>query len=173
LPARIIILPEGIWQRFFGEADGNRLSGGPIRDREQRMTKGLTTTEDLADLTLLGGEQQGTPGRHLETFPNHHPGRDYLVTLRTQEFTCVCPLTGQPDFAAVTVAYIPDQRILESKSFKLYLQSFRNEGTFHEHVCNVMLDDIVGVLAPRWCKISADFAVRGGVAISVQAEFKK
>lgn len=136
------------------------------------MKTGLTRTEDLDGLTLLGGEK-AAPGRRLETFPNHHPGRDYRVTLTTREFTCLCPLTGQPDFAVITLEYIPDERILESKSFKLYLQSFRNEGTFHEHLANVLLDDIVGALAPRWCKISADFAVRGGIAIAVQAEFKK
>ncbi len=73
----------------------------------------------------------------------------------------------------LTIRYIPDKLILESKSLKLYLQSFRNEGTFHEHVVNVILDDVVGALAPRWCKITADFAVRGGIAISVDAEFKQ
>lgn len=136
------------------------------------METGLTRTEDLDGLTLLGGEK-AAPGRRLETFPNHHPGRDYRVTLTTREFTCLCPLTGQPDFAAITVEYIPDERILESKSFKLYLHSFRTEGTFHEHLTNVLLDDLVAALAPRWCRISADFAVRGGVAIAVQAEFRK
>ena len=113
------------------------------------------------------------PRRKLETFPNHHPKRDYMVTMHTEEFTCVCPLTGQPDFAKIKIQYIPDQLILESKSLKLYLQSFRNEGTFHEHVTNVILDDIVAALAPRWCKITADFTVRGGIGISVDAEFKK
>ncbi|OGP83915.1 MAG: NADPH-dependent 7-cyano-7-deazaguanine reductase QueF [Deltaproteobacteria bacterium RBG_16_58_17] len=113
------------------------------------------------------------PARKLETFPNHHPERDYVVTMLTEEFTCVCPLTGQPDFAKITIRYIPDTLILESKSLKLYLQSFRNQGTFHEHVSNVILDDIVSTLAPRWCKITAEFAVRGGISISVDAEFKR
>jgi 7-cyano-7-deazaguanine reductase len=135
------------------------------------MRKKLTTELDLDRLTILGKESM--PSRKLETFPNHHPKRDYIVTMQTEEFTCVCPLTGQPDFAKIKIQYIPDQLILESKSLKLYLQSFRNEGTFHEHVTNVILDDIVAALAPRWCKITADFTVRGGIGISVDAEFKK
>lgn len=135
------------------------------------MRKKLTTELDLDRLTILGKESM--PSRKLETFPNHHPKRDYMVTMQTEEFTCVCPLTGQPDFAKIKIQYIPDKLILESKSLKLYLQSFRNEGTFHEHVTNVILDDIVAALAPRWCKITADFTVRGGIGISVDAEFKK
>ncbi len=135
------------------------------------MRKKLTEKSDLGHLTLLGKEKK--TGRRLEAFPNHHPERDYTVTLHTGEFTCVCPLTGQPDFAEIKIQYIPDQRIIESKSLKLYLQSFRNEGSFHEHVVNVILDDLVAALAPRWCKITADFAVRGGIGISVEAEFNK
>ncbi|MDD5167623.1 MAG: preQ(1) synthase [Syntrophales bacterium] len=130
----------------------------------------LTTKSDLEQLTVLG--QANTPQRKLETFPNHHQKRDYTVTLTTDEFTCVCPLTGQPDFAAIKIQYIPGKLIVESKSLKLYLQSFRNEGTFHEHVINVILDDLVAALAPRWCKVTGDFAVRGGIAISVEAEYK-
>lgn len=136
------------------------------------MKKRLTAKSDLKSLTVLGKEKM-IPARKLETFPNHHPERDYVVTMLTEEFTCVCPLTGQPDFAKITIRYIPDKLILESKSLKLYLQSFRNQGTFHEHVSNVILDDIVGALAPRWCKITAEFAVRGGIGISVDAEFKR
>ena len=136
------------------------------------MKKRLTAKSDLKSLTVLGKEKM-IPARKLETFPNHHPERDYVVTMLTEEFTCVCPLTGQPDFAKITIRYIPDTLILESKSLKLYLQSFRNQGTFHEHVSNVILDDIVSTLAPRWCKITAEFAVRGGINISVDAEFKR
>ncbi len=136
------------------------------------MRKKLTAKSDLENLTVLGKEKV-TPGRRLEAFPNHHPERDYVVTMLTEEFTCVCPLTGQPDFAKLKIQYIPDKRVLESKSLKLYLHSFRNEGTFHEHVINCVLDDIVGALAPRWCKITADFAVRGGIGICVDAEYKK
>ena len=131
----------------------------------------MTQKADLDGLTLLGGNAR--PTKKLETFPNHHPDRDYTVTLRTEEFTCVCPATGQPDFAGVTIQYIPDRLILESKSLKLYLWSFRNEGVFHEHVTNVILDQLVETLAPRWCKVTAEFSARGGISIAVAAEYKK
>ena len=127
---------------------------------------------DLSGLTLLG-KNATQPSKKLEIFPNRHPNRDYTVTLISDEFTCVCPATGQPDFATITVNYIPDRRIVESKSFKLYLWSFRGEGVFHEHVTNVILDDLVDALRPRWIKITADFAVRGGIAISVQGEYSE
>lgn len=139
--------------------------------KERVFMAKMTEKSDLDGLTLLGRGDK--PARKLETFPNHHPERDYVVTLRTEEFTCVCPVTGQPDFARLTVQYIPDQKILESKSLKLYLWSFRNRGVFHEHVANAILDDLVKALTPRWCKVNADFAVRGGISISVEAEHGK
>lgn len=129
---------------------------------------------DSSTLTLLGRKgRNARPSKKLETFPNRHPQRDYVVTLQTDEFTCVCPITGQPDFARLKIEYIPDQRIVESKSLKFYLWSYRDEGTFHEHVANRILDDLKAVLAPRWCKITAEFAVRGGIAITVEAQYKK
>ena len=130
-----------------------------------------TKPSDRGGLTLLG--RKARPARKLETFPNRHPRRDYTVTLRTEEFTCLCPVTGQPDFAKLTLQYIPDRKIVESKSLKFYLWSFRDEGTFHEHVTNVILDDLVKALAPRWLKVQADFSIRGGIAITVEAEYKK
>jgi 7-cyano-7-deazaguanine reductase len=130
-----------------------------------------TKKTDLAVLTLLG--KQAKPSKKLETFPNHHPGRDYVVTLTTDEFTCICPKTGQPDFAKIKIEYIPDKKIIESKSLKFYLWSFRDEGVFHEHVANVILDDLVAALKPRWCKVSAQFAARGGIGITIDAEYKK
>ena len=130
-----------------------------------------TKKNDLAGLTLLG--KPAKPIRKLETFPNHNDKRDYVITLQTEEFTCVCPKTGQPDFAKIKIQYIPDKKIIESKSLKLYLWSFRNEGVFHEHVTNIMLDDLVAALQPRWCKVSTEFAVRGGIGITVDAEYKK
>jgi 7-cyano-7-deazaguanine reductase len=130
-----------------------------------------TIKKDLAGLTLLGKATR--PVRKLETFPNHNDSRDYVVTLQTEEFTCVCPKTGQPDFAKIKIQYIPDKKIIESKSLKLYLWSFRDEGIFHEHVTNIILDDLVAALKPRWCKVSADFAVRGGIGITIDAEYKK
>jgi 7-cyano-7-deazaguanine reductase len=131
----------------------------------------VTEETDLDGLTLLGGGKK--PVRKLEAFPNHHGGRNYVITLRSSEFTCLCPATGQPDFANLTIQYIPDRKIVESKSLKLYLWSFRNQGVFHEHVANAILDDLVEVLSPRWCRITADFAVRGGIAITVEAEHGK
>ena len=130
-----------------------------------------TSRNDLAGLTLLGKATK--PVRRLETFPNRNENRNYVVTLQTDEFTCVCPKTGQPDFAKIRIQYIPDKRIVESKSLKLYLWSFRDEGVFHEHVTHIILDDLVAALKPRWCKISAEFAVRGGIGITVDAEYQK
>ncbi len=130
----------------------------------------MTEAKDLDTLSLLGSK--AAPSRKLETFPNHHPERDYVVTLKTSEFTCLCPATGQPDFARITIQYIPDKKIVESKSLKLYFWSFRNEGVFNEHLANVILDDLVQALAPRWCKVTAEFAVRGGIGITVDAEHR-
>jgi 7-cyano-7-deazaguanine reductase len=130
-----------------------------------------TQQEDLSRLTLLGREAK--PSKSLETFPNRHPDRDYVVTMETDEFTCVCPMPGQPDFAHLQIRYIPDASILESKSLKLYLWSYRNEGIFHEHVTNVILEDLIAVLSPRWCKVTAHFGVRGGISITVEAEYTK
>jgi 7-cyano-7-deazaguanine reductase len=129
----------------------------------------MTTQEDLQGLTLLG-QNTTQPQRKLETFPNRHPQRRYTVRLETDEFTAICPMTGQPDFATIRVEYIPNQRIVESKSFKLYLWSFRNEGVFHEHVTNLILDDLVAALDPHWCRVTGEFAVRGGISITVTAE---
>ena len=133
------------------------------------MAKG-TKKDDLSALTLLGKTTQ--PVKKLETFPNHHPDRNYTVTLKTEEFTCVCPMTGQPDYAQINIQYIPDKKIVESKSLKLYLWSFRNEGIFHEHLTNMILDDLAAAVKPRWCKVTAEFAVRGGIGITVEVEYK-
>jgi 7-cyano-7-deazaguanine reductase len=131
----------------------------------------ITQPSDLENLTLLGREAK--PGKKLEAFPNRSPGRYYKVTLETSEFTCVCPATGQPDFATITVAYVPDQKIVESKSFKLYLWSYRDEGVFHEHVINKILDDLVETLDPHWIKVTGLFNPRGGIGIKVEAEHTK
>ena len=128
--------------------------------------------ELLKDLTLLGREVR-KPLRKLETFPNQHPGRPYSVTLESNEFTCLCPATGQPDFATITIRYVPDRRIVESKSLKLYLWSFRDEGHFHEHVTNVILDDLVAALDPLRCQVVGCFNVRGGIGITVEANYER
>ncbi len=131
------------------------------------------STESLArGLTVLK-KKKVVPSRKLEAFPNRTPGRRYTVTLACPEFTCVCPLTGQPDFGTITIHYIPDKRILESKSLKLYLWSYRQEGVFHEHVTNRILDDVVKVLDPWYCKVTGAFAARGGISISVEAVFER
>jgi len=130
-----------------------------------------TDAADLEGLTKLGHE--ALPSKELEAFPNRTPGRYYLVTLDTEEFTCVCPMTGQPDFAKIKVQYVPDNKVLESKSYKLYLWSYRNEGVFHEHVINQILDDIVHILDPHWCKVTGIFNIRGGIVITVESEHTK
>ena len=131
----------------------------------------MTQPSDLEDLTILG--RQAKPSKRLETFPNRTPDRYYLVTLDTNEFTCICPMTGQPDFAAIQVEYIPDKKIIESKSFKLYLWSYRDEGVFHEHVTNQILDDLRAALDPHWIKVKGVFNARGGIGIKIEAEHTK
>jgi 7-cyano-7-deazaguanine reductase len=131
----------------------------------------MTEKIDLEGLSALGGES--APSRNLETFPNHDPERDYIVRLSTDEFTCLCPKTGQPDFASITIEYVPDGLIVESKSLKLYFWSFRNQGVFHEHVANMILTDLVDALDPRWCRVLADFGIRGGISITVDAEYRR
>ena len=109
------------------------------------------------------------PSKQLETFPNPRPGREYEIRFECPEFTCVCPRTGQPDFATLRVTYVPDELCVELKSFKLYLWSFRDEGHFHEDVTNRILDDLVAALAPRSMTIEGDFNVRGGIHTTVVA----
>jgi len=131
----------------------------------------MTQPTDLEGLTLLGG--QAAPSKKLEAFPNRTPDRYYLVSLETDEFTCLCPKTGQPDFATIRVDYVPDQKVVESKSFKLYLWSYRNEGAFHEHVVNRILDELVKILDPHWIMVKGVFNIRGGIGITVETEFTK
>ena len=132
-----------------------------------------TSKKDLSGISLLGAGKKNKPSKILETFPNKNRGRNYVVTLHADEFTCLCPATGQPDFAKLKIEYIPGEKIVESKSLKLYLWSFRNVGCFHEHLTNLILDDIVAALNPVWCKVTGKFNVRGGIAITVEAEHGK
>ena len=106
----------------------------------------------------------------LETFDNRFPHRDYKIEIVAPEFTSVCPKTGQPDFGVITVSYTPAAKCIELKSFKLYLQRYRNEGIFYENVANVILDDLASVLAPRWMKVEAAFHARGGITETVTVE---
>jgi 7-cyano-7-deazaguanine reductase len=113
------------------------------------------------------------PTRKLETFPNPKPERDYEILFECPEFTCLCPLTGQPDFATIRIRYVPDAICVELKSLKLYLWSYRNEGAFHEAVVNQMLDHLVAALSPRKITVEGDFLVRGGIHTVVQASHVK
>ncbi len=137
-----------------------------------RATRSLVT-EPVADGLTILKKKAAAPSKKLEAFPNRSPDRRYTVTLVCPEFTCVCPLTGQPDFGTITIQYVPDQKILESKSLKLYLWSYRQEGTFHEHVTNRILDDVVKALDPWHCKVVGAFAARGGISITVEAVFDR
>ena len=103
------------------------------------------------------------PSKELETFPNPRPGREYEVAFECPEFTCLCPKTGQPDFATLRIRYVPDRLCVELKSLKLYLWSFRDEGHFHEDVTNRILDDLVNLLQPKRLTVTGDFNVRGGI----------
>lgn len=114
-----------------------------------------------------------TPSKRLETFPNPHPERNYEINFTCPEFTCVCPKTGQPDFATIHITYIPDKLCVELKSLKLYLWSYRNEGAFHEKVTNQILDDLLKAVKPRFMEAIGDFFVRGGIHTVVKVTHGK
>ena len=113
------------------------------------------------------------PSLSLDTFPNPSPARDYLIHMEIPEFTCLCPKTGQPDFATLFLDYIPDRKCVELKSLKLYVWSYRNQGAFHEAVTNRMLDDLAKATQPRFMRLTARFFVRGGIFTTVSAEHRK
>lgn len=124
---------------------------------------------DLEGITLLGNQgtqyaQTYTPSI-LETFDNKHPYRDYRVKFNCPEFTSLCPITGQPDFATIYIAYIPDLKMVESKSLKLYLFSFRNHGDFHEDCINIIMNDLIKLMSPRFIEVWGKFTPRGGISI--------
>ena len=120
----------------------------------------------------MKGTLRMSPSRTLlETFPNQFPEREYQIKIVCPEFTSVCPKTGQPDFGTLAITYSPAQRCVELKSLKFYLQSYRNEGIFYENVTNVILDDLAGVLQPRWIKLEAAFSARGGITETVTVEY--
>lgn len=126
-------------------------------------------TEELKDCTLLGNQGVKYPADYapemLETFDNKHPEHDYLVTFTCPEFTSLCPKTGQPDFGKILINYIPDRKMVESKSLKLYLFSFRNHGDFHEDCVNIILKDLVALMHPRYIEVKGIFMPRGGISI--------
>lgn len=112
------------------------------------------------------------PSKELDTFDNPKPGRDFTIRIDIPEFTCLCPMTGQPDFATITIEYVPNKLCVELKALKLYMWSFREQGAFHEAVTNEILDDIVKVILPNFMRIRAEFNVRGGLYTSVIVEHK-
>jgi 7-cyano-7-deazaguanine reductase len=113
------------------------------------------------------------PSKTLETFPNPAPERDYRIHMEIPEFTCVCPMTGQPDFATLKLEYVADALCVELKSLKLYIWSYRDEGAFHEAVTNKILDDLVRATRPRYMRLEAKWNVRGGIYTTVTAEHRK
>jgi 7-cyano-7-deazaguanine reductase len=113
------------------------------------------------------------PEKTLQTFPNPNPERDYHIHMQIPEFTCLCPLTGQPDFATFVLDYIPDKKNVELKSLKLYMWSYRNEGAFHEKVTNQILNDLVKATSPRFMRLTAQWYVRGGIFTNVVVEHRK
>ena len=131
--------------------------------------------DGIEDLTILksgGTTYPDTPEKAaLETFPNKYHSRDYVIEFDCPEFTSMCPVTGQPDFAKIVITYIPDIHCIESKSLKLYLGSFRNTGMFHEEITNRILDDLVAACAPRWARVQGTMNARGGISIEVTAEY--
>jgi len=133
------------------------------------------STDQTDHLRVLGSGTlpgpAGPPGAHLlEAFPNLFPQRNYLIRIAYPEFTSLCPVTGQPDFAEIVVEYIPDALCVETKSFKLYMTAFRNHNSFMETITNTVLDDLLAVLSPRWCRVNGLFAPRGGTRLHVFAE---
>ncbi len=133
--------------------------------------------EELTDITLLGN--QGTnylfeySPEILESFDNKHPNRDYFVKFNCPEFTSLCPKTGQPDFATIYISYIPDQKMVESKSLKLYLFSFRNHGDFHEDCMNIIMNDLIELMDPRYIEVWGKFTPRGGISIDPYCNYGK
>ena len=129
------------------------------------------------NLTLLGNQQTEYSMDYnpsvLEAFQNKHPENDYFVKFNCPEFTSLCPITGQPDFATITISYVPDERLVESKSLKLYLFSFRNHGDFHEDVINIIMKDLVSLLEPKYIEVWGKFLPRGGLSIDPYCNYGK
>ena len=130
---------------------------------------------DLAGVTLLGNQNTKYPMDYapevLESFPNKHPDNDYFVKFNCPEFTSLCPMTGQPDFATIYISYVPDERLVESKALKLYLFSFRNHGDFHEDVVNIIMKDLIKAMDPRYIEVWGKFLPRGGISIDPYANY--
>ena len=131
----------------------------------------------VSGISLLGDQKVPYPTDYkpaiLETFGNKHQGNDYFVKFNCPEFTSLCPVTGQPDFATITISYIPSERMVESKSLKLYLFSFRNRGDFHEDVCNIIMRDLIELMDPKYIEVTGKFLPRGGISIDPYCNYGK
>ena len=138
----------------------------PTERRTRTDDRGLT---QLGSKSILTDAQLAEPRSILEAFPNPRPQRDYTIQFVFPEFTSVCPVTGQPDFATIRITYVPDRHLVELKSIKLYMWSYRDEGAFHEDVTNRILDDFVAAAAPRFIEVIGDWNVRGGIKTVVRA----
>ncbi|HEY8666911.1 MAG TPA: preQ(1) synthase [Tepidisphaeraceae bacterium] len=143
-----------------------------MNHRKKRTPQSPAKFKQLGHKSILTDEQIDRPQTILEAFDNPRPGRDYEITFVFPEFTSVCPVTGQPDFATITVSYVPERLCVEMKSLKLYFFAYRNKGIFYEAVVNTILDDLVEALRPRRMTVLGEFAVRGGTAGTVTASYK-
>jgi 7-cyano-7-deazaguanine reductase len=153
---------------LHGGAKGSTILAAKKKDFEDRLM-----AEDLKHLGSGTTEYRYTVASDcLETFVNPHPDRDYTVTFTTREVTCLCPITGQPDFYRITITYRPDRRCLESKALKLYLFSFRQSGMFAEDMANRILEDLVKICRPRWMSVESAMNPRGGIGLRVQVEYR-
>jgi 7-cyano-7-deazaguanine reductase len=147
----------------------------PPRKKEttsKSAAKSVKSQEPAPYITKLGGLPTAPATKTLDAFSNPQPKRDFVVHLQIPEFTCLCPITGQPDFATLYLDYIPEAQCVELKSLKRYIWSFRDEGKFHEAVANEILDHIVAAIAPRFARLTAKFWVRGGIFTTVVAEHR-
>ena len=137
----------------------------------------MNKREHEESITLLGNQHTKYPSDYdpsvLETFENKHPGRDYFVKFNCPEFTSLCPITGQPDFAAIYISYIPNKLMVESKSLKLYLFSFRNHGDFHEDCVNIIMKDLIRLMDPKYIEVRGKFLPRGGISIDPYCNYGK
>lgn len=135
------------------------------------------TQEQMKDITLLGNQNTRYPDNYapevLETFENKHPDNDYFVKFNCPEFTSLCPITGQPDFAAIYISYVPSVKMVESKSLKLYLFSFRNHGDFHEDCVNIIMKDLIRLMEPKYIEVWGKFTPRGGISIDPYCNYGK
>ena len=137
----------------------------------------MRTNEEMGNVTLLGNQHTEYPTDYdpsvLQTFANKHPNRDYFVKFNCPEFTSLCPITGQPDFATLTISYVPGEKMVESKSLKLYLFSFRNHGDFHEDCINIIVNDLVALMDPNYLEAWGKFTPRGGISIDPEVAWER